>query len=167
MLIRAETRADESRIRELNLAAFPDSTEANLVELLRSEAHPLISLVAEDAGRISGHICFSPMSSDYGDNSLIMGLAPMAVLPERQRQGIGSALVRAGLDRCAGLGAKAVVVLGHAAYYPRFGFRPAGEFGVTSEYDVPAGVFQVQELAPGFFSGDACTVRYHPAFDTL
>ena len=165
--VRHETSSDEFQVRELNLAAFPGPSEANLVDLLRSDAHPLISLIAEEEGQVLGHICFSPMTSDCDDELLIMGLAPMAVTATRQRQGIGSALVKAGIERCAELGAKAVVVLGHASYYPRFGFRPADEFGVASEYDVPRDVFMLLELETGCFSGAGCTVRYHPAFNTL
>jgi putative acetyltransferase len=96
-----------------------------------------------------------------------MGLAPMAVLPARQRQGIGSALVRDGLGRCRELGYEAVVVLGHPGYYPRFGFVPASRFGIGCEYDVPAEVFMALELVPGALRGKPGTIRYHPAFAEL
>lgn len=79
-----------------------------------------------------------------------MGLAPMAVAPERQRQGIGSALVRAGLDRCKEPGFGAIVVLGHPEYYPRFGFSIAKRFDIGCEYEVPDEVFMVMELQPGY-----------------
>src|SRR5437762_2911415 len=78
-----------------------------------------------------------------------MGLAPMAVLPREQRRGIGSALVRAGLDRCKQSGFSAAVVLGHPAYYPRFGFTPASRFAIKSEYDVPDEAFMALEFEPG------------------
>ena len=96
-----------------------------------------------------------------------MGLAPMAVLPGRQRQGIGSELVRAGLDECRRLGFGAIVVLGHAEYYPRFGFVPASKFGLKSEYDVPDDVFMALELIPGALRGRAGTIRYHPTFAAM
>jgi putative acetyltransferase len=96
-----------------------------------------------------------------------MGLAPMAVLPAEQRRGVGSALVQAGLDRCRQLPCGAVVVLGHPAYYPRFGFSPASRFGVTCEYDVPDEVFMAMELEPGFLRDKPGTIRYHPAFATV
>jgi putative acetyltransferase len=88
----------------------------------------------------------------------------MAVAPEHQRKGIGSALVRAGLERCRQLDFAAVVVLGHPEYYPRFGFSPSTRFGIGSEYDVPEDVFMATELQPGALSGKAGTVKYHAAF---
>jgi putative acetyltransferase len=96
-----------------------------------------------------------------------MGLAPMAVRPERQRQGIGSALVRDGIARCRERQYDAVVVLGHAEYYPRFGFTPSVQFGITSEYDVPDDVFMVAELRPGGLAGRTGTIRYHAAFEQV
>jgi putative acetyltransferase len=96
--------------------------------------------------------------------SVLMGLAPMAVVPARQRQGIGARLIAVGLERCGQLGAAAVVVLGHADYYPRFGFTPASRFGLRCEYDVPDDVFMVRELAGGGLTGLAGTIRYHPVF---
>jgi putative acetyltransferase len=96
-----------------------------------------------------------------------MGLAPMAVLPACQRRGIGSALVRAGLDTCAQRGVGAVVVLGHATYYPRFGFEPASRFGITTEHDAPDEAFMALELLPGLLVGRAGQIRYHPVFRTV
>jgi putative acetyltransferase len=89
----------------------------------------------------------------------------MAVLPERQRQGIGSALVRQGLAACRSLGVGVVVVVGHAGYYPRFGFRPAGPFGLRCRYDVPDDVFMAVEVTPGALPACRGTVRYRPEFD--
>jgi putative acetyltransferase len=87
----------------------------------------------------------------------------MAVTPTRQRAGIGSALVRAGLDACRQSGARGVIVLGHADYYPRFGFVPASRFGLRSDYEVPDEVFMALELEPGGLAGAAGLAHYHPA----
>jgi putative acetyltransferase len=91
----------------------------------------------------------------------------MAVIPARQRAGIGSALVRAGLQRCRELGSDAVLVLAHPRYYPRFGFAPAACLGIGCEYDVPAEAFMALELRPDALHGASGTVKYHPAFAGL
>src|SRR5207245_7249686 len=112
-------------VRARNVSAFERPAEADLVDALREQAQPLVSLIAEDTGAIAGHIMFSPVSLSDHPALKIMGLAPMAVAPEHQRKGIGSALVRAGLEQCKRLGIGAVVVLANPTYYPRFGFLSA------------------------------------------
>lgn len=164
MNIRDEQAADIPAIRAITCAAFRSSGEADLIDALRARTAPIVSLVADDAGSVAGHIMFSPVTLSGHADLKIMGLAPMAVAPEMQRLGVGSALVRAGLDRCRDLGFDAVVVLGHAEYYPRFGFVPASRFGIASEYNVPDDVFMAMELVPGALQGKAGTARYHPAF---
>jgi putative acetyltransferase len=164
MNIRFEQPGDIEKIREVNLQAFETETEANLVESLRNADVELISLVAEENGEVIGHILFSPVI--LGDLK-IMGLAPMAVLPDRQNKGVGTKLVKAGLQDCEKAGYEAVVVLGHAGYYPRFGFVPSVNFGIKSEYDVPPEVFMVKELREGALKGAAGTVKYHPAFNQV
>jgi putative acetyltransferase len=164
MQIRAEHVDDIRAVHAVNAAAFETSAEANLVDALREQAHPLVSLVAEDEAIVVGHIMFSPVTL-VGHTSLhLAGLAPMAVVPSRQRQGIGARLVREGLERCRQAGFGGVVVLGHAEYYPRFGFVPASRFGLRSEYDVPDDVFMALELETGALQGRWGTIRYHPAF---
>ena len=116
MNIRAERSGDVAAIDDVNRAAFETATEANLVRALRERAQPLVSFVADDTGVVIGHIMFSPVSLSSDPAMRIMGLAPMAVLPARQRQGVGSALVRAGLDECRRLGSAGVVLVGHADY---------------------------------------------------
>jgi putative acetyltransferase len=162
--IRSERAADVGQLRELHRAAFDTSTEANLVSALRARASPVVSLVAEAAGVIVGHVLFSPVTVSGHAELMMMGLAPMAVLPAMQRRGIGAALVGAGLDRCRHIGCSAIVVLGHPSYYPRFGFVPASRFGLGCEYDVPDGTFMALELETGALRGRSGTVRYHPAF---
>jgi putative acetyltransferase len=164
MHIRLQRPDDAAAVRRVNEAAFGTSVEATLVEMLRTQASPLVSLVAEDGGSVVGHILFSPVTLTSHESLSLMGLAPMAVLPAYQRHGIGSALVRAGLGVCRQLGVDAVVVLGHATYYPRFGFVPASRFGITSEYDVPDEAFMVLELQPGVLANRQGEIRYHPVF---
>ena len=164
MLIRAEQDKDRAAVHAVNTAAFGTPSEANLVDALRERAEPVVSLVADERGTIVGHIMFTPVSLSGHPRLKAMGLAPMAVAPEHQRKGIGSALVRAGLEQCRQLGFAAVVVLGHPGYYPRFGFSPSTRFGIGSEYDVPEEVFMAMELQPAALSGKAGTIKYHPAF---
>jgi putative acetyltransferase len=161
--VRNETRADHRAIREVNTSAFGRPDEARLVDALRADAQPFVSLVAEDDGAVLGHIAFTPVTL-VAHTARLMGLAPMAVLPRFQRSGIGGALIRAGLERCKALGAGAVVVLGHAEYYPKFGFVPARRFALCCEYDAPPEAFMAVELLPGALRGLSGTIRYHNAF---
>lgn len=167
MEIRSEEEEDVAAIRAVNESAFETEAEANLVAVLRKRARPIISLVAIDRGAVVGHIFFSPVVLPGHPDLRIMGLAPMAVLPEQQRRGAGSALVRAGLKECKDRGFGAVVVLGHPGYYPRFGFIPASRFGLRCEYDVPDEAFMAIELAPGHLSRVSGKIKYHVAFDDL
>jgi putative acetyltransferase len=167
MLVRLEQVSDRAAVYAVNAAAFEAPAEANLVDALREQARPIVSLVAEHQGAIIGHIMFSPVELPGHPAPKIMGLAPMAVLPAHQRRGIGSALVRAGLDECKKLGFDAAVVLGHADYYPRFGFVPSTRFGIGCEYDVPEDVFMAMELRPGALQSVSGTIKYHPAFSSV
>lgn len=167
MEIRNEENQDWSGVQAVNEAAFGAPAEANLVALLREKAHSLISLVAVEESMVVGHIMFSPVVLSGHFKLKIMGLAPMAVLPAYQRKGIGSALVQAGLEHCKEFGFGAVVVLGHPAYYPRFGFSPAINFGISCEYSVPDEAFMLVELLPGFLKGASGKIEYHPAFKNL
>ena len=167
MLVRVDKEGDHDFVRAVNTSAFDTSSEADVVDALRRGAQPVISLVAEESREIVAHIMFSPVSLLGHPNAKVMGLAPMAVLPIHQRKGIGSALVRAGLEQCIGLGFDAVVVLGHPEYYPRFGFSSARQFGIYSEYDVPEEVFMALELRPDALSGQTGKVKYHSAFDSV
>lgn len=164
MLIRAEAKRDWAAVHAVNVSAFERPAEANLVDALRDQVRPLISLVAEDNGAIVGYILFSPVSLSGHPALRIMALGPLAVAAEHQRKGIGSALVRAGLEHCRQSRFGAVVVLGHPTYYPRFGFSSSARFGMGCEFDVPEEVFMVTELETGFLNGVCGTVHYHPAF---
>jgi len=167
MLLRAEEDDDHDSVYVLNSSAFDTAAEAKLVNALREQARPVISIVAELDGRVVGHILFSPVSLSGHPRLKLTGLAPMAVLPEHQRLGIGSALVREGIGQCRQLGFEAVVVLGHPEYYPRFGFSPASDFGIDSEYGVPENTFMAIELRTGALDGKKGRAKYHPAFDDL
>lgn len=167
MQIRAETGSELDAIHAINLAAFPSPAEAELVRRLQLSASPLISLVAEEAGTLIGHILFSPVMLDSDSTLALMGLAPMAVMPDRQKQGIGSALVEAGLKHCTELEIGAVAVLGHPGFYPKFGFTPSIEFAIKPEYDVPAEVFMLKELSEGYLKNASGIIRYHEEFSRL
>lgn len=163
MRVRAEEAADIPRIHAVNRTAFESATEAILVDALRAQAD-VISLVAAEADGIVGHIMFSPVRLSGAEDVRAMALAPMAVVPERQRSGIGSALVRDGLESCRRHGVEAVFVVGHPAYYPRFGFSLASGFGITCEFEVPDEAFMVLELVPGALRGRTGQVFFHEAF---
>jgi len=167
MEIRAEIEQDRDAIFALNRDAFDTTIEADLVDTLRLQADPHISLVAEDGDAIIGHIMFSPATLSADAGLRILGLAPMAVVPERQREGIGGTLLRAGLEACRKLDYRAVFVLGHPRYYPRFGFVPASRYGISSNYDVPDEAFMALELVPGVLNDKAGKMHYHRAFDGL
>jgi putative acetyltransferase len=153
--IRDEEPGDAPAVRRVNETAFAGPAEADLVEALHAAAAVTLSLVAVDRGAIVGHILFSPVDLDG-----VVGLAPMAVAPARQGAGIGSALVRAGLERLAAAGVAAVVVVGHPSYYPRFGFQPAARFGLRWEHGHDDAFFAL-ELVPGALAGGG-VVRYRP-----
>jgi len=163
--IRFENSGDLTGVRHINIEAFDTDAEANLIEALRKSDIPIISLVADLNGEPVGHILFSPVALDGNRSNIsIAGLGPMAVLPDRQNRGIGSRLVEEGLRQCKGSGYEVVVVLGHPNYYPRFGFLPSVNYGIKTEYDVPAEVFMIKELQDGALVGCSGIVKYHQAF---
>lgn len=166
--MRAERAGDADEIDAVHRLAFGQADEADLVRRIRQaeDFDPRLSLVAERSGRIIGHVLFSGIhiETDDGRRAEALALAPMAVLPELQRQGIGSALVRHGLDVCRALGHRIVVVVGRASYYPRFGFRPAGAFGLRCPFEVPDEAFMALELVDGALETTTGLVRYPDAF---
>ena len=166
LIIREERDTDRAAVFEVNREVFNTDAEARLVDSLREEVSPLISLVADQDGTVVGHILFSPVTvGGEGGGSGVMGLAPMAVREKLQRQGIGQQLVERGLDACRAAGTRLVFVLGHPDYYPRFGFQlvaPLGLHYTDPKLDV---CFFVKELEPGALQGVAGTVTFHPLFD--
>ncbi len=162
-MIRLARTSDHAAIRAVNLAAFPGADEADLVERLRADGDCVFELVAEDEGQIIGHILFSRLWAD--SVNLYLALAPMAVEPDRQGQGIGSDLVRASLEFCKECGGHGVLVLGHPDYYPRFGFSAAAAAQVASPYGgSPA--FMALALEDDAFAAPL-TVAYPEGFDGL
>ena len=165
--IRAESPADAAGIHAVNEQAFGQPMEANLVETLRKTCDTAVSLVAEDDGLIVGHILFTPVVVETGSGPVAgMGLAPMAVLPDRQRQGIGSGLVAAGVEMLRSRQCPFVVVVGHPEYYPRFGFERASRHRLESQWnEVPDEAFMVLVLDPDAMSGVSGVARYRREFD--
>lgn len=163
--IRQEQPAGVPAIRLVVEEAFGRSAEADLVDLLRSHGKFKLSLVAEMEGQVVGHILFTVETIEgAGSGPSTLGLAPLAVLTQFQGRGVGSALMRDGLQRCRDTGHEAIVVLGHPAYYPKFGFLPASRYGLRCEYDVPDDAFMVLELRAGALQGHWGLVRYQPEF---
>jgi putative acetyltransferase len=166
VIVRGENREntdERSVVRSINEAAFGGPDEADLVDRMRTEGDALISLVAELEKRIVGHILFSRMWIETPSGPLpAVALAPMAVLPECQRQGIGGRLIRYGLDSLRARGEKIVIVVGYPDYYPRFGFSSEKARSLESPFPVEA--FMALELSPGALDGIRGRVVYPAAF---
>lgn len=163
LTIRAETPADFDAIRRVNRLAFGGDLEARLVDALRDGGWLRLSLVAERDSEIVGHILFSELPIETRQGTVpALSLAPVAVLPEHQNQGIGSELIRRALDRCRTAGHRIVIVLGPPAYYPRFGF--SAELARPLESPYAGDAFMALELVPGALRGVAGCVVYPPPF---
>jgi putative acetyltransferase len=166
-IIRQEYGDDFEDIRNVIEEAFNQPDEAELVEALRHSGDAIIGLVSEEDREIVGHAMLSKASID-GSEAKIAGLAPVAVKPEFQNNGIGSLLIREALDECLSLGYDAVIVIGTGDFYPRFGFKPASEYGIASQWDgIPPDHFMVLELHADALEGISGTARYAPAFDDI
>ena len=159
--IRPEQPADVAAIYAVHAAAFPSEGEARLVDALRAAGRLSLSHVAVEDGKVVGHVAFSPVT--VAGTTTGVGLGPVAVLPDRQKRGIGERLIRQGLEDCRRAGFTFVVVLGEPAYYTRFGFEPAGDWGLVDEYG-GGNAFQAQELKPEAIPRGAGLVRYAPEF---
>ncbi len=164
VIVRRETGDDQQAVFALNTAAFGREKEAHLVDALRaSDAFvPDLSLVAERDGQIVGYILFTKLRID-GSDAKLLGMGPVAVSPETQRQGVGSTLVEEGLRHASTSGFDAVIVLGHKDYYPKFGFRPASDWNITTAYNAPEDTF-AYELKDGALHDLSGEVRYAKEF---
>lgn len=165
MDIHTEKPEDAEAVRKVNIAAFGRENEANLVDRLRGISSTL-SFVAVQSDRVVGHLFLSlvVVEGKCSSNLSILGLAPVAVFPNYQRQGIGSLLIREGLKECGRSGFQAVVVLGNPDFYSRFGFVPASSKSLGCEYDVPDEAFMVLELEIGALHDCSGTVKYRSEF---
>ena len=163
--IREEEPGDQASVRRLNMAAFDNGPEAALVDRLRNSCEDYLAFVAVEDGMVIGHILFTPVTVD-GCGVIGMGLAPMAVLPSYQRQGIGSQLVRHGLAYLHRSGCPFVIVLGHPGYYPRFGFEPASKYQLSSQWEsVPDEAFMIVIYDAGALPGAGSVLRYRDEFN--
>lgn len=151
--IRNTTPDDLDDILDINTAAFGQDEEANLVKALLEDdsARPFVSLLALDGETPVGHILFTRVSIE-GEDLAAAILAPLAVKPGVQGEGIGGRLICVGLEQLLENGVELVFVLGHPGYYPKYGFQPAGVLGFEAPYPIDernAGAWMVQELTPG------------------
>jgi putative acetyltransferase len=178
--LRPERPEDAAAIREVHRLAFEGDAEAGIVDAIRASGAAVLSMVAVErpegtapdetagggAGQVVAHVLYTWVmvaAEDGGDISLL-GLAPVAVLPSRQNQGIGTMLIEASLEHLRAEGHSGVVVVGHPHYYPRFGFLPGSRWGLRWEVEVPEGVFMAAELSPGSLAGIHGVVHFRPEF---
>jgi putative acetyltransferase len=163
MIFRPEQLNEVKAIHAVECAAFGREAEADLVAQIRSGGGSTLSLVAVDGEEIVGHVLFSPVTIRSETSEFrALGMGPVAVRPDRQRQRVGSALIQASLDFLRQQGHAVVVVEGDPAYYARFGFEDASRFGLACEFNPPLGCFMVLELRAGTLAGRTGMVYYLP-----
>ena len=161
--IRKETENDCNDIKSVNDKAFGQENEGKLVKNLRKNEKYIsdLSLIAEVDNKIVGHILFFPIKVISQENEYeTLSLAPMSVLPNYQKMGIGSKLIEYGIKAAKKAGYTSIIVLGHPDFYPRFGFVPASTFGIKPPFEVPDNAFMALELLPNSLKGKQGTVKY-------
>jgi putative acetyltransferase len=168
VIIRTEQTTDIPQVRIVNELAFGRAAEAGVVDRLRHAVAcaDALSLVAEEGGAVVGRILFTPALIEGAGRRVVgMGLAPLAVLPDHQGQGIGSTLVRHGLKIPGERYCPFIIVLGHPAYYSRFGFERASQHGLACQWEVPDEAFMVLILDAAALAGVSGEARYRAEFD--
>ncbi len=160
-----ERPEDVEAVRRINEMAFCREAEADVVDKLRESCPGLLSLVASQGEEVIGHLLFSPATIEEDKILEGMGLAPLAVLPEFQGKGVGSALVRAGIGMLKEMGCPFIIVLGHPGYYPRFGFQKASDMGIRCQWEVPDEAFMILILDQKAMMGISGVARYRDEFD--
>jgi putative acetyltransferase len=165
--VREENPEDHDQIRYVNDLAFKCPDEGRIVDQIRAKQKEIISLVALIDEKIVGHILFSPVVINCDQKSIKgMGLAPMAVLPEYQKQGIGTTMVKEGLRKLQERKYPFVIVVGHAEYYPRFGFERASKYGLKCQWEsVPDEAFMVMIMNQSVMKDAKGVAKYMKEFD--
>jgi len=168
VIIRQERQEDIASIHQVNARAFSSIGEAHLVDKLRSRHQIILSLVAIEDEQIVGHILFTPVTLSGNEKEYTgVGIGPLAVLPKFQKQGIGTLLVKTGLEQCQQKGYEFVVVLGDPGYYSRFGFVSTSRYHILCEYDVPVAAFMAIALQEGALKKRPGVVKYQPEFNDV
>lgn len=164
--IRQEVKEDYKRVYEINKMAFGREVESKLIEKIRQGPNfvPELSLVAEKDNEIVGHILFSKIKIEGESEYETLMLAPIAVIPELQKQGIGGKLIKKGIEKAIELGFDSIIVVGHKDYYPKFGFQKASKWGIKCPFEVPDGAFMAIELTKKALENKAGVVQFPEEF---
>lgn len=167
IIIRPEAPQDIDAVTDVVTQAFGQSQEATLTKRLRESGDTTLALVAELDGKIVGHILFSPARIDGHDDVVGAALGPLSVHPDYQKTGVGAALTYAGLAALRHAQVPFSMLLGHVDYYPRFGYQPASELGISSIYGDVGPAFMVIVLDAEQMAGVAGLAHFHDAFNNL
>lgn len=164
--IRQEEKEDHKRVYKINKMAFGQEKESKLIEKIRRGPNfvPELSLVAEKDNEIVGHILFSKIQIVGESEYETLMLAPLAVIPELQKQGIGGKLIKKGIEKAKELGVESIIVVGHKDYYPKFGFQKASKWGIKCPFEVPDGAFMGIELTDKALENKAGVVQFPEEF---